>query len=178
MPTFHTAISNPSILSQSKSNNSQPSSSPGLGYSTDPSWVLLSSALQVATLSLVHVTAVLYFRHLVPRKYTATGQALPVIAHFCLGRCIGAIIGGIVSEAPALDAAREVYRALAVTSLVIAAAYLALYHFVLAPKCQAPSVAPPQTLLQGLNTNGSSNGTYSPMRVYHEERSRKGHFRY
>lgn len=65
------------------------------------------------------------------------------------GRCIGAIIGGIVSEAPALDAAREVYRALAVTSLVIAAAYLALYHFVLAPKCQAPSVAPPQTLLQG-----------------------------
>ncbi|XP_037967817.2 uncharacterized protein LOC105385226 [Plutella xylostella] len=150
----------------------------GLGYSTDPSLVLVSSALQVATLSLVHVTAVLYFRHLVPRKYTATGQALPVIAHFCLGRCIGAIIGGIVSEAPALDAAREVYRALAVTSLVIAAAYLALYHFVLAPKCQAPSVAPPQTLLQGLNTNGSSNGTYSPMRVYHEERSRKGHFRY
>ena len=32
--------------------------------------------------------------------------------------------------------------------------------------------------ISGLNTNGASNGNYSPMRVYHEERSRKGHFRY
>lgn len=58
---------------------------PGLAFSTDYSWVAVSEALEVFTLSLVWVTAVLYFRHLVPRKYTTTGQALPVIAHFCIG---------------------------------------------------------------------------------------------
>lgn len=58
----------------------------GLAYSTDYTWVVVCEILEVFTLSLVWVTAVLYFRHLVPRKYTATGQALPVIAHFCIGK--------------------------------------------------------------------------------------------
>lgn len=31
------------------------------------------------------VTAILYLRHLVPRHLTVTAQALPVIAHFCVG---------------------------------------------------------------------------------------------
>uniref|UniRef100_A0A2A4JXZ6 Major facilitator superfamily associated domain-containing protein n=1 Tax=Heliothis virescens TaxID=7102 RepID=A0A2A4JXZ6_HELVI len=150
----------------------------GLAYSTDYTWVVVCEILEVFTLSLVWVTAVLYFRHLVPRKYTATGQALPVIAHFCIGRCIGAIVGGMVSLEVELEAARSVYRALGVLALATAALYLALYHLLLAPRCGAAAVAPPHHLLQGLNANGASNGTYSPMRVYHEERSRKGHFRY
>lgn len=58
---------------------------PGMAFSTDYSWIAVCEALEVFTLSLVWVTAMLYFRHLVPRKYTATGQALPVIAHFCIG---------------------------------------------------------------------------------------------
>lgn len=150
----------------------------GLAYSNDYTWVVVCEILEVFTLSLVWVTAVLYFRHLVPRKYTTTGQALPVIAHFCIGRCIGAIIGALVSMEQPLESARNVYRAMGVVALLTAAVYLALYHLLLAPRCAAPAVAPPNHLLQGLNTNGSSNGTYSPMRVYHEERSRKGHFRY
>lgn len=150
----------------------------GLAYTTDYTWVVVCEALEVFTLSLVWVTAVLYFRHLVPKKYTVTGQALPVIAHFCIGRCIGAIVGGLVTLEDPLESARQINRGLAVFSLLVAAIYLALYHFVLAPRCAAPTTSPPQTLLQGLNTNGSSNGAYSPMRVYHEERSRKGHFRY
>ncbi|XP_026764996.1 uncharacterized protein LOC113523296 [Galleria mellonella] len=150
----------------------------GLAYSTDYTWVAVCEILEVFTLSLVWVTAVLYFRHLVPRKYTVTGQALPVIAHFCIGRCIGALVGGLVSEAPPLESARAVYRALGVAALVAAAVYLALYHLLLAPRCAARPVGPPHHLLQGLNANGASNGTYPPLRVYHEERSRKGHFRY
>ncbi|KAL4714450.1 hypothetical protein ACJJTC_017745 [Scirpophaga incertulas] len=55
-----------------------------LAYSTDYAWVIVSEVLEVFTMSLVWVTAVLYFRHLVPRKYTTMGQALPVIAHFCI----------------------------------------------------------------------------------------------
>ncbi|XP_013134646.1 PREDICTED: uncharacterized protein LOC106100364 [Papilio polytes] len=151
---------------------------PGLAYSTSYWWVAACALLQVFTLSLVWVTAVLYFRHLVPKKYTTTGQALPVIAHFCIGRCIGAIVGGLVSLSAPLEAQRGVYRALGVAALAAAALYLALYHLLLAPRCAAPPAPPPHTLLQGLNANGASNGTYSPMRVYHEERSRKGHFRY
>ncbi|KAJ0179368.1 hypothetical protein K1T71_005080 [Dendrolimus kikuchii] len=150
----------------------------GLAYSNDYTWVVVCEILEVFTLSLVWVTSVLYFRHLVPRKYTATGQALPVIAHFCIGRCIGAIISGMVSMEQPLESARYVYRALGVVALLVATVYLALYHLLLAPRCAAPAVSPPQHLLQGLNTNGASNGNYSPMRVYHEERSRKGHFRY
>ncbi|KAL0839610.1 hypothetical protein ABMA28_016289 [Loxostege sticticalis] len=150
----------------------------GLAYSTDFSWIVVCEVLEVFTLSLVWVTAVLYFRHLVPRKYTTTGQALPVIAHFCIGRCIGAIVSGMVSLEAPLESMRSVYRALGVCALLCAAVYLALYHLLLAPRCAARPVAPPHHLLQGLNANGGSNGTYSPMRVYHEERSRKGHFRY
>ncbi|VVC89159.1 unnamed protein product [Leptidea sinapis] len=153
-------------------------------------YLVISEVLEVFTLSLVWVTAVLYFRHLVPKKYTTTGQALPVIAHFCLGRCIGSIISGMVSLGSELESTREVYRALGVVALVVAAVYLALYHLLLAPRCASPATSPPPHLLQacsldgqlagkGLTTNGASNGTWNtPMRVYHEERSRKGHFRY
>ncbi|XP_068628197.1 uncharacterized protein SP1173 [Battus philenor] len=150
----------------------------GLAFSTSYAWVALCELLQVFTLSLVWVTAMLYFRHLVPKKYTTTGQALPIIAHFCIGRCIGAIIGGMVTLEEPLESMRGIYRALGVVSLMAGAVYLALYHLLLAPRCAAQPAAPPNNLLQGLNTNGASNGTYSPMRVYHEERSRKGHFRY
>lgn len=47
--------------------------------------LLIPEALEIFTLHLMWVTAVVYLRHLVPRKFTACGQALPVIAHFCLG---------------------------------------------------------------------------------------------
>ncbi|CAH2092017.1 unnamed protein product [Euphydryas editha] len=150
----------------------------GLAFSESYSWVIVCEVLEVFTLSLVWVTAMLYFRHLVPKKYTTTGQALPVIAHFCIGRCLGAIISGFVSLEPPLQSLRGAYRALGVAALLVAAVYLALYHLLLAPRCAAPAAAPPPQLLQGLNANGGSNGNYSPMRVYHEELSRKGHFRY
>ncbi|XP_072941724.1 uncharacterized protein SP1173 [Epargyreus clarus] len=149
----------------------------GLANATTYNWIVVCEVLEVFTLSLVWVTAILYFRHLVPRKYTTTGQALPVIAHFCIGRCIGAIVGGMVSLGRAHTGA-AVWGALGAAALLAAAAYLALYHLLLAPRCAAPAAPPPHHLLQGLNANGGSNGNYSPMRVYHEERSRKGHFRY
>ncbi|PZC75860.1 hypothetical protein B5X24_HaOG205562 [Helicoverpa armigera] len=122
----------------------------GLAYSTDYTWVAVCEILEVFTLSLVWVTAVLYFRHLVPRKYTATGQALPVIAHFCIGRCLGAIIGGMVSLQQPLESARTVYRALGVAALLVAAVYLALYHLLLAPRCGAAPIIPETSLTNKL----------------------------
>ncbi|XP_041973029.1 uncharacterized protein LOC121728799 isoform X2 [Aricia agestis] len=149
-----------------------------LAYCESYGWIVVCELLEVFTLSLVWVTAVLYFRHLVPKKYTTTGQALPVIAHFCIGRCIGAIISGLVSMELPDESARALWKALAGVALITAAVYLTLYHTLLAPRCASPGHPPPSHLLQGLNANGGSNGNYSPMRVYHEERSRKGHFRY
>lgn len=57
-----------------------------LTFIDDPRFLLIVEALEIFTLHLMWVTAVLYLRHLVPRKFTACGQALPVIAHFCLGK--------------------------------------------------------------------------------------------
>lgn len=48
-----------------------------------------------------------------------------------------------------LESSRGVYRALGVVALLSAAIYLALYHLLLAPRCAAPAVKPPQHLLQG-----------------------------
>jgi hypothetical protein len=53
---------------------------------TDAGILLVFEILEIFTLHLMWITAILYLRHLVPRKFTACGQALPVIAHFCLGQ--------------------------------------------------------------------------------------------
>lgn len=52
---------------------------------SEPWWILVSESMEVFTLILMWVTAILYLRHLIPRRFTVTGQALPVMAHFCLG---------------------------------------------------------------------------------------------
>lgn len=54
-----------------------------------PWWVLISEAFEIFTLALMWITAVLYLRHLVPRKFTVTGQGMAVVAHFCLGLYFG-----------------------------------------------------------------------------------------
>ena len=58
----------------------------GMSIVSEPWWALISEALELFTLGIMWVTAILYMRHLVPRHLTATAQALPVIAHFCLGK--------------------------------------------------------------------------------------------
>lgn len=58
----------------------------GLSYITEPWVILWVESLEAATLGLTFVTFVLYMRHLVPRRFIATGQAIPVIGHFGLGK--------------------------------------------------------------------------------------------
>lgn len=57
----------------------------GLSLIAEPWWSLISEGLEVFTLGIMWITAILYLRHLVPRHLTVTAQALPVIAHFCIG---------------------------------------------------------------------------------------------
>lgn len=50
-----------------------------------PWWTLILKFTEPITLSLTWITIILYVRHIFPRRLTTIGQALPVIAHFCLG---------------------------------------------------------------------------------------------
>lgn len=56
-------------------------------------WDIIEDFLLPTTLGLTWITLVLHFRDILPRKVTAIGQALPVIAHFGVGRFFGALIG-------------------------------------------------------------------------------------
>lgn len=123
----------------------------------------------------------LYMRHLMPRRLTATGQAIPVIAFFGVGKSLGALIGYVDFNNIA-ESFRTLYVWCGVAASIVAVTYFLLYYLLLAPKCAArPQPPPTQSVLQGHANgghNGNSNGNYSPLRVYHNGMSRKGQFRY
>ncbi|KAJ8678990.1 hypothetical protein QAD02_014777 [Eretmocerus hayati] len=154
----------------------------GLSLVPDVWWALISEALELFTLEIMWVTAVLYFRHLIPRQMTATGQALPVMAHFCIGRAIGALIGACtdkISWADEIEAMRFIYQCMAIAAAIIAILYFVFYHCILKPRCHAQtvqSIGPkqPPTVAQAMN----GNGNYTPLKVYHNGLGRKGQFRY
>ncbi|CAH0560997.1 unnamed protein product [Brassicogethes aeneus] len=150
----------------------------GLIVTENAKVLLIFEFLEIFSLHLMYVTAVLYFRHLVPRKFTACGQALPVITHFCLGRCIGALLGGLAySEYPDRDNFNSVHKWFTVAACITAIIYFLAYHFYLKPQCAAAAQVPPDpapSVVQNMN----GNGTYTPLRVYHNGKAKKGHFRY
>ncbi|XP_017754261.1 PREDICTED: uncharacterized protein LOC108546590 isoform X2 [Eufriesea mexicana] len=151
----------------------------GLSLVAEPWWSLISETLEVFTLGIMWVTAILYLRHLVPRHLTVTAQALPVIAHFCVGRCTGAVIGAYinVNGSDIVGSLRFVYRCMAVAAAVVATLYFVLYHGLLKPRCHAHTIQGPRqpsTVVQAMN----GNGNYTPLRVYHNGMGRKGQFRY
>ncbi|XP_045479201.1 uncharacterized protein LOC123684115 [Harmonia axyridis] len=142
----------------------------------EASLILVCEILEIISLHFMWVTAVLYLRHLVPRKFTTCGQALPVIAHFCLGRFVGALLGGLAySEYP--DNFKTVHKWFAIAAAIIATIYFFAYHFYLKFYCIPPTQLPPDpapSTVQHMN----GNGNYTPLRVYHNSSSKKGHFRY
>jgi hypothetical protein len=145
-------------------------------------FVLLMEAIEPLTLGLTWITIILYMRHIIPRRLTATGQALPVIAHFCVGKAIGAILG-LTHDFNDINSFRSTYLIMSVVSLFIAVIYFLLYHLVFGPRCGAKPQPPPEGVLHGARpTNGNlasnPNGNYTPLRVYHNGRAKKGHFRY
>lgn len=71
---------------------------------------------------------------------------------------------------------------MAILSLIVAVLYFLLYHCVFGPHCGAKPQPPPKDVLQSVrqngNTNSNANGSYTPLRVYHNMRAKKGQFRY
>ncbi|KYM76774.1 Major facilitator superfamily domain-containing protein 6 [Atta colombica] len=151
----------------------------GLSLVSDPWWSLISEALEVFTLGIMWVTTILYLRHLVPRHLTVTAQAWPVIAHFCIGRCLGSVIGAYINlgDEDIVQSLRFVFRCMAVAAAIVASLYFVLYHGILKPRCHAHTIQSsrqPSTIVQAMN----GNGNYAPLRVYHNGMGRKGQFRY
>lgn len=154
----------------------------GLFLMWSPWWILVLEATEVFTLSIMWVTAVLYFAALVPRRLLAAGQALCVAAHFGVGRSLGALLGGLLSrdalppddeqdtappDDPELQQLRPLYAAGAGAAAVVAVLYFAVYHCCLRPGDRAAGtrtrhLLAGRSVLAGQNVNGS----YTPLRVY------------
>lgn len=115
----------------------------GLSFMWSPWWILALEATEVFTLSIMWVTAVLYFTRLVRRRLLAAGQALCVAAHFGVGRSLGALLGGLLArdarppddeqdeappDDPELQQLRPLYAAGAAAAAVVAVLYFVVYH--------------------------------------------------
>lgn len=146
-------------------------------------YIVVTAALESVTLPLAFITLVLSMRHLWPRRLTATAQAIPVIAFFCLGKALGTVIVSLDNNP------NRLFGRMAIAAAIIGTIYFILYHCYLAKRCAAKTQPPPspqilQTHANGGTQNGTqngasnSNGSYTPLRVYHDSRGRKGHFRY
>lgn len=64
----------------------------GMTIIEDAPVLLVMEAFELFTLHLMWITAILYLRHLTPKKFTVCGQALAVIAHFCIGSYLFCLI--------------------------------------------------------------------------------------
>ncbi|KAI8126244.1 Major facilitator superfamily domain-containing protein 6-A [Lucilia cuprina] len=173
--------------------------------SKDTDWLTnLMEIIEPVILGIVWITIILYMRHAMPRKFTATGQALAVIAFFALGKGFGALIGLVHDDKKGIHNDDDLikFEWLSVTACIIALIYFVIYNLILAPRCAAKPVhlddlmsgSASQTFANGAggaggngsaggavngNGTGASNGnSYSPLRVYHNERGKKGQFRY
>lgn len=157
----------------------------GLALMNRPFYALFTSSLESITLVLVITTLILYMRHLVPRRLLGTGQAVPVIAILCIGKAIGTIIILFYD-----DDSVKLFREMAILAAIVGTSYFLLYHCYIVRKCQAARQAPPSPAELQSHANGGTgagqNGTasvapgnnYTPLRIYHNGRGRKGHFRY
>jgi MFS_1 like family len=138
----------------------------GLYYDNKSSWMSLLEVLEPLSFYLPWLTMILFTRHLIPKKFLALGQGLVVILFFSLGRALG-FFYGINRESETLDLS-AIYAVCATFACVAAYVYFFVYHLILAPRFRVPN--------NRLAANNDSS--VSPQRVFHDERSRKGYFRY
>ncbi|XP_055840900.1 uncharacterized protein LOC129908456 [Episyrphus balteatus] len=144
--------------------------------------------IEPLVMTVVWITIIIYMRHAMPRKLTATGQALAVIAFFGIGKGLGALIGLARDERNPSEASSDIFQWLTIAASIVSVVYFIIYNLILAPRFSAkpqPSDVLSPSASQTLNgaptgptANGNGNGSYSPLRVYHNERGKKGQFRF
>lgn len=156
----------------------------GLYYDSATPLTTLYEILEPISFYLAWLALLLFIRHVVPKKFLGLGQALLVILYFALGRAIGFFYGVSVAVEPrhlaALNISDEtarnytlidlqnIHSVAAAIACISALVYFLVYHLILLPRYHVPT--------NRLASNNDSN--VSPQRVFHDERSRKGYFRY
>nr|XP_036227990.1 uncharacterized protein LOC106624905 [Bactrocera oleae]XP_036227991.1 uncharacterized protein LOC106624905 [Bactrocera oleae]XP_036227992.1 uncharacterized protein LOC106624905 [Bactrocera oleae] len=160
---------------------------------------VVMEAIEPVVIGVVWITIILYMRHAMPRKLTATGQAVAVLAFFGIGKGLGAVIGLARDDKEPRADAQAIHQWLAIAACIIALVYFIIYNLILAPRCTAKSQhieelisgSASQNFSNGTNGAGSTgqgstsagaalngNSNYSPLRVYHNERGKLGQFRF
>lgn len=160
---------------------------------------VVMEAIEPVVIGVVWITVILYMRHAMPRKLTATGQAVAVLAFFGIGKGLGAVIGLARDDKSPKADAQAIHQWLAIAACIIALVYFVIYNLILAPRCAAKSQhieelisgSASQNFSNGTNGAGSTgqgstsagaalngNSNYSPLRVYHNERGKLGQFRF
>ncbi|KAK7788606.1 hypothetical protein R5R35_014749 [Gryllus longicercus] len=137
-------------------------------------WALASEALEVFTMSIMWVTVILYMRQLVPRHLTVTSQGMAVFFHFCLGRCFGSVFAALLSTYTSKGNGSfvPVYQVGALLSAIVASIYFTVYHCCLKWFCQ-PVAGQTSQDHQEISQGPTSNGTYAPLRIYHNGSGQK-----
>jgi len=145
----------------------------------DSPYVTFLEVLEPISFYLAWLAVLLFLRHLIPKKFLALGQALLVILFFSLGRAFGFFFGVSLVWEPKFGIQRTsaidelvdsdfkgIYTIAAAIALIAAAIYFIVYHLILCPRFKVP--------INRLTASTNDN----PQRVFHDERSRKGYFRY
>lgn len=142
----------------------------GLYNDNETPWSTLFEIFEPISFYLAWLALLLFIRHLVPKRCLAIGNAVLVIVFFSLGRAVGLFFGltGATSKSSVIDSLKCVHTTAAAIACAAGLIYFTIYYFVLLPRYHVPTNA--------LTTNNDSN--VSPQRVFHDERSRKGYFRY
>lgn len=156
-------------------------------YEWGNSWVTLFEILEPISFYLPWLAILLFIRHLVPKKFMAISHAIFVILFFAIGRALGFFYGVSVAHEPKQVASlkispeelqvfqnrevvdlKNIHTIAASIACGAAVIYFIVYHLILLPRYRVPT--------NRLAANNESKD--SPQRVFHDERSRKGYFRY
>lgn len=157
----------------------------GLYFDNKDSLVTLYEIFEPISFYLAWFALLLFVRHLVPKKFLALGHSMLVILFFALGRGFGFFFGvSVISEPRDIETFRlnatiaednqtidlqNIHSTATVVAFAAALIYFIIYHLILLPKFKSVPT-------NRLENNNDSN--ISPQRVFHDERSRKGYFRY
>lgn len=156
----------------------------GLYFDSVSSLTTLYELFEPLSFYLPWLAVILFTRHLIPKRFLAIGQGLVVILFFALGRGIGFFYGTSIiaddrdnqniwkspkdNREAELNDLQTIHTVAATIACIAAIIYFTVYHCILLPYYRVPN--------KRLATSTDSN--VSPQHVFHDERSRKGYFRY
>lgn len=162
----------------------------GLCFDNETSWATLFEILEPLSFYLAWLAVFLFIRHLIPKKCLGIGQAIFVILFFALGRGIGFFFGTSVvyepskflvirsedeqklletTKANGITDLKDIHSIAACVACGAALVYFIIYYFILL-RHRVPT--------NRLVTSNNNESNVSPQRIFHDERAKKGFFKY